>query len=507
LQHLVAPDGAANDHFGSAAAMAGNTLALGSPFDEVNLATDAGTVYVYVMRGAQWQGEAKLAALDATSNAHFGQALALESDTLLVGAYNDDPTGAGGAVYAFSRSGSVWSETQKILPAGTSNSGAFGQSVDLSGDLAVVGAPATGGAAEGSAQVYVRSSGIWSLQATLLASPQQAGEGFGHTVAIDSDTIAVGKAPGTSGDGRVHVFRHNGSSWNLEAIVQSANGPQTNFGIAVDLEGDLLALGSFRNPSAGNKGIALLYRRNGTSWALDERVKPPAPANNDYFGAAVSLHGQRLLVGAPAGDPAPGFSAGAGPDSGYAYLFAHDGTSWLLDRELHGSSAGAGDQFAIALAHNDQHVLLSARFDDNPTDAGGAFLYRIGGDVELYGSGLAGTSGFVPQLHVQGCPIVGQEISIEVSQALGGTFGVLMVGPGSGAAPFRGGSLLVFAHYYLPHLLGGAPLQPGAGTASLPYKIVDPGLAGRNYYMQGAYVDPNAVEWVSLTQGLRLLIE
>ena len=156
---LTAPDAAASDLFGFAVALDGNTAAVGAPFDDAPGA-DQGSVYVFVRNGMTWMFQAKLLAMDGAAGDQFGNAVALGGDTLVIGANLDDSGGNAnqGSAYVFTRSGTSWSPQQKLTDSdGAANDG-FGFTVALNGDTVVVGALADDIGAngnQGSAYVFV----------------------------------------------------------------------------------------------------------------------------------------------------------------------------------------------------------------------------------------------------------------------------------------------------------------------------------------------------------------
>ncbi len=171
-----------------------------------NSATDAGAAYVFTRSGTTWSQQAYLKASNTGINNKFGSSVAIDGDTAVVGAVAESSTAdQSGAAYVFTRSGATWSQ-QAYLKA--SNAGAydnFGNSVAIDGDTLVVGATyeasnATGvngtdnnsAANAGAAYVFTRSGVTWSQQAYLKASNTAAFDQFGYCVALSGDTIVVG---------------------------------------------------------------------------------------------------------------------------------------------------------------------------------------------------------------------------------------------------------------------------------------------------------------------------
>jgi hypothetical protein len=118
--------------------------------------------------------------------------------------------GNAGAAYIFTRSGETWSQQAYLKASNISTADQFGDSVAIDGDTVIVGAPqedsdGSGEAnndagAAGAAYIFARSGITWTQQAYLKADNAAAGDMFGDTVAVSGDTVVVG-APGQSTDG------------------------------------------------------------------------------------------------------------------------------------------------------------------------------------------------------------------------------------------------------------------------------------------------------------------
>ncbi|GAF91309.1 unnamed protein product, partial [marine sediment metagenome] len=191
---LVPSDGAQDDNSGYSVAISGDTAVVGAYADDDN-GSSSGSAYVFRYNGSSWAEEQKLLASDGEANDYFGHAVAISGDTAVVGAYGDDDNGSSsGSAYVFRYNGSNWSEEQKLLAFGGGVGDQFGYSVAISGDAIVIGAPYDddNGSNSGSAYVFRYTGGNWMLQAMLLASDGEANDYFGRAVAISGDTAVVG---------------------------------------------------------------------------------------------------------------------------------------------------------------------------------------------------------------------------------------------------------------------------------------------------------------------------
>ncbi|MCB1092617.1 MAG: hypothetical protein KDL87_13870, partial [Verrucomicrobiae bacterium] len=167
--------------------------------------------------------QAKLTASDAATEDNFGWSVAVDGDTAVIGAYgNDDAGGETGSAYIFTRSGATWTQQAKLIASDASSGDSFGYSVAVEGDTVVVGAYLHNGAGvgfdSGCAYVFTRSGGTWTQQAKLTATDATKGDSFGVSVAVDGDTAVVGaylddRDDTTTNSGSAYIFVRNGVNW------------------------------------------------------------------------------------------------------------------------------------------------------------------------------------------------------------------------------------------------------------------------------------------------------
>jgi len=372
-----------DDQFGTGIAFNGEILAIsamgessnatGVDGDETNNdAMNSGAVYIFRLDGDTWVQEAYLKASNSDTNDRFGNALALDGDTLVVGAEDDEGSNTStGSVYVFVRSNGVWTQQARLNAMQYGNRDEFGADVAIAGDTIVVGAPSEDGSATGvngtadsdgnnagAAYVFTRSGGVWTEVAYLKASNTDPEDRFGSTVAISGNTIAVGSVhergsigginPATNNDvlrtGAVYVFVENGAGWEPQATIKAAfPAYDDEFGNRVVLSGDLLAVGSHEESGASSgidgdeatdgraqSGAVYLFTREGSIWKQNRYIKASNAGDGDKFGTSIAIHsedaGELLLVGAPGEDSSsPGIN---GPDNdswgnaGAAYAFS-----------------------------------------------------------------------------------------------------------------------------------------------------------------------------------------
>ncbi|MCH8305428.1 MAG: T9SS type A sorting domain-containing protein [Candidatus Marinimicrobia bacterium] len=316
---LLPSDGARNDEFGYSVSISGDYAVVGARFD----GSRSGSAYVFKRAGTSWTQEAKLLP-SAGSGGNFGASVSISGDYAVVGALFDDDNGdRSGSAYVFKRAGTSWTQEAKLLPADGAADDRFGNSVSISGDYAVVGAVMTdpfsvGGS--GSAYVFKRTGTTWTQEAKLLASDGAAGDAFGSSVSISGDYAVVG-AKGDddngSGSGSAYVFKRSGTSWQQEAkLLPSDGAAEDYFGLSVSISGDYAVVGAYRDDdNGGSSGSAYLFKRTDTSWVQEAKLLAFDGVGGDFFGYSVSISGDYAVVGAR-GD------ADNGDESGSAYLYS-----------------------------------------------------------------------------------------------------------------------------------------------------------------------------------------
>jgi hypothetical protein len=160
---LTASDGAASDYFGKSIAISGDTVVVGAYLDD-NKGSDFGSAYVFVKPNSGWATtktfNAKLTASDGAASDYFGYSVAISGDTVVVGALYDDDKGTNsGSVYMFVKPSNGWATTNAYNGKLTANDGKandwFGSFVAINGDTVVIGAPRDDNSKADSGSVYI----------------------------------------------------------------------------------------------------------------------------------------------------------------------------------------------------------------------------------------------------------------------------------------------------------------------------------------------------------------
>ncbi len=388
---LVASDFGTGDLFGSSLALYGDTAIVGAYAADFGGNGGVGAAYVFVRSSGTpaFVQQAMLFASDRTSGDVFGSSVALAGDTALIGARLVDAGGQkdAGAAYIFTRQsgGSTWVEQVPRLTAGDGHAyDMFGYAVALSGDTALIGAPASM-TTDGAAYVFARnpSSGLWTQQAKLVSSDHKPGDLFGYAVALDGDTALIGAPNADDGSksaaGAAYVFVRDAASgsWTEQVRLLAADSTTWNgFGSQVALNEDWAAISApvatvNGNFSAGT--VYLLQRPAGIAAgasAFQQRLSATDAASMDRAGVGFGLSGDTVAVGAPAKD------SGSNMDVGAVYIFQeykHNGspctaatqclTGFCVDGVCCDSACGGGDDTDCQACSAAAGALISSASD------------------------------------------------------------------------------------------------------------------------------------------------
>ena len=514
MSELVASDASAQDNFGSAVATDGSYFVVGSPMTDLGASNlGAGQAYVYRQYASGWVEEARLQPSDPVAAGMFGSAVAIDGNTIAVGAPGAQINGVPqGAVYIFERVGTSWPQVARLGSAIPLLGDEFGAAVDLDGVRLVVGAPGKFGVgqASGAAYVFERSVG-WQQQAKLLASDTEYLDRFGQSVAIEAFRIAVG-APFEDDpikqSGAVYIFEGFSTAWNETARLKASDAhPHDALGSSLCLSGDTLAVGAPGGTWVGvHSGSAFIFEATPNGLQEGGRILPNDLGAGDRFGLSVSLHADKLAVGGPRHS---GFSASGGA----AWFFGRSGSSWLHLVTLSAALPTPHFQFGTSVSLSATRLVVGAPFASNLMEsAGAAELWSVATGpahtLFCFGSacpcgnddadgGCYNSTGKGARLEASGSLSLSQDdLSIATTNLRSAQFVVLFMGPAQSSSHFGDGLRCTDAGNPMGpgyHLFGPAQLVGVDGTM-----IVGPGrfravpglLPGDTRYMQSWYRDP-----------------
>jgi hypothetical protein len=450
--YIKAPNADANDQFGAAAAIDGDTAVVGARFESSaqttitngatassdNSVSSAGAVYIFRRTGTTWVPEAYLKAPNAEANDFFGASVAIQGDTAVVSASGEDSNETtitngttasadnsaleSGAVYIFRRTGSTWAHEAYFKAPNTEANDAFGSAISIHGDTVVVGA-----------------SGEDSNDTTITNGPTASGDN------------SSGEA------GAAYVFRRTGTSWAQEAFLKAANANASDsFGYSVAVSGDTVVVGApnedsndttitngasaSSDNSSGETGAVYIFKRTGTTWAEEAFLKASNSQANDGFGSATAIDADTVAVSAPNEDSNQSTITNGGGassnnsalNSGAVYIFKRTGTNWAQESYLKTPFPDANDQLGSTALSVSGNILVagssgegsnqqtithgpSASSDNSLANAGAAYIFRRTDSTWVHEAYLKAPNAVAGQLFGKATSVTGSTVLVGAS--------------------------------------------------------------------------------------------
>lgn len=325
--------------------------------------------------------------------------------------------------------------------------GAFGEDSNASGINGNQSDNST--PSSGAAYVFVRNETTWTQQAYLKASNTEKYDGFGYSVAISGDTVAIGvpweksSATGVNGDesdnsapssGAAYVFVRTGTAWSQQAYLKASNtgseGQGDQFGRSIAIADDTIVIGAFKEKSnatgvngnqsdnsASDAGAAYVFVRSGTTWVQEAYLKASNTGSSDWFGASVDISDDTIVIGATyEKSNATGINGDQnnnGADaSGAAYVFVRNGASWAQQAYLKASNTDAHDNFGSLVRISGETVVVGASGEESSATG-------VNGDESDNSAGVSGAA----YIFIRNGTTWSQQAYLKASNT-GGYFGV-----------------------------------------------------------------------------------
>lgn len=335
-----------------------------------------------------WNEHSKVIASDRSANDHFGGAVAIDGDIAVIGApYKNESVSVSeaGEVYVFERINGNWIEVQTLIPTTRVTEGLFGYSVAISGNYIVVGSYFDGldkwdsnyVHQAGAAMIYERDAGgTWNLMQKICASDRDYADEFGWSVSISGNSLVVGaRADADSILGGSSVFRAGsaylfqkdaGGTWvETQKIVAPDREVSDNFGYAVSISGNKLAVSApYDDKDAQganlmlNAGSLYLYQEDGNgTWTMMQKILATDRASGSVLGESISLSNGYLIAGS------------VGQDA--AYIFETNAVGlWVEAQKITSSDNEYDDNFAQSVSVDADYVVVGANFEDEDASGG-----------------------------------------------------------------------------------------------------------------------------------------
>ena len=363
---LVAGDREGGDQLGFAVAIGENEVIAGAPKHNAG-GLSSGAAYIFEQReDGSWVESGKLSDGETASEDQFGVSVAISGNFAISGAQQDDDIAPNaGAAYIFERSGLLWLQRTKLTADDAKAGDLFGNAIAMDGETVLVGAPGVddAGPESGAAYVFVQVGDEWIQQARFIGDDIGIFDRFGSAVAVHENTAIIGahgKDEIGTDSGAAYVFVRNGASWTQQAkLTHQGAVPGDLFGFAVSVYGDNAVVGAHQSDAAGpDSGAAYFFTRNGGRWTQDILLVPNDISIGDAFGYAVNLTKGAAIIGAPKEDRHL-------DNVGAAYVFVETRNAWVQQAKLGASDADTGDEFGSAVAIYEDTVIVGAWKDNH----------------------------------------------------------------------------------------------------------------------------------------------
>lgn len=431
VRKLVASSGSVNDIFSWSVAISGDLALVGAPWATGNGVQGTGQVYLFhrdLGGENQWGEYSALSPSDGRNGDHFGESIAINGDVIVAGAHQHrvDGNTFQGAAYLFDRNyggADAWGQTWKLTGSDGATGDRFGGTVTIDGQAIAIGAAEAdvdGDLDQGAVYVYRGSGSAWAFEAKPIAADGLANDRYGATLSLDG-TLALFGAPqdsvgGNAEQGSAYIHDRNAGgagAWGQVRQLTAGDGAAGDlFGSAVAIHGEIALVGAPYTDIAGqtDQGAVYVFRRNlggADQWGQVLKVVASDGAAGDRFGAAISLQGDTVVIGAP----------GVQADRGAAYVLARNSggiDTWGELQKIMASDGEAGDQFGSAVVLDSVFAAIGAPSQDAPlTDQGAVYLFHRnqdgidqwgqihkltaldGGEGDLFGSAIGLYQGFL----------------------------------------------------------------------------------------------------------------
>ncbi|HQB22271.1 MAG TPA: MBG domain-containing protein [Bacteroidales bacterium] len=312
-----------------------------------------GLLFFQNIEAQNWTEIAKVCATERWKGANLGYSVDIYGDYAIVGAPYDfiiNNKGAHvdsvGAAYIYKYDGTNWQAQQKLYLETGNMYDAYGYSVAIHDDFAIVGAVGREMTVvdtnQGEVFIFKKNNDIWELHQNLLAPDRKNHDWFGSSVTINENFILIGAEQASDSQGKVYIYEKQATTWDFKQIL---NPTKTNiyrhFGKSVSIFNDYIAVGCRSNFDANednempSAGAVYIYKYNSETWEQSQKIVANDRYPSCFFGSSIDMYGNYLIVGAP-NDPrnAQGEVNPSTTNTGSAYIFKLEDETWIQVKKI-----------------------------------------------------------------------------------------------------------------------------------------------------------------------------
>gem|GEM_PF-6864539 len=375
---IFSPDPANADYFGLSVANNDQYIVIGSSTDDklVDINTsvfNSGAAYVYKSDGTF---VTKLTDSSNQATNYFGSAVGIWGDYIAIGASkNNEVALEAGAVYIFKNIGDdTFQEVSKITASDGQARDGFGSTISMYGDYIAIGAIYDDeGNSTNNGSVYIyKNNGLdeYSFVTKVFEETPSQDVNFGRSISLSQDHLAVG-----TNENKAFLYQYTydgetGSSQNINTFFASDSAVTSGFGYSISMYENYIAIGSIKDTDKGiNSGAVYIYNINGGEVSQITKLTASDGQANDNFGSSLSFYGVNLVIG----------SLGSDGGNGSVYLFRNNLVdSFTQAQKLTVNSTSGSDDFGKAISLYKENIVIGAPDDNtNGNSSGSAYLYSI----------------------------------------------------------------------------------------------------------------------------------
>ena len=287
------------------------------------------------------------------NNAYFGNSVSIFNNTLVISSYRKDDTFTDqGVVYFYKKINSIWSSPQKIVASDANTTDLFGNSQSIYNTNAIIGAQAKDNGvnfSQGAVYLYESNLGIWGNEQKILASDGSITNFFGCDVDIYNNNIIVGARGKNFSRGCVYFYEKVGGIWTNEQILNSSDGTNNDFfGYAVSIFNNYVVVGAPSKNFA--KGSLYFYEKVGGIWTNEQILTLSSPVIGDFFGNDVCIYNNYAFVGA----------YGRNTNQGAVYVYKRIGLLWTLIQTIEASDKTTTTFFGTNISSYNDNLLITS---------------------------------------------------------------------------------------------------------------------------------------------------
>jgi hypothetical protein len=378
---------AADDNFGYSVAISGDYAIVGAPYEDDG-ASFSGIAYIFNVVTGSLIYTLRNPESNKSSN-FYGWSVAMSGNYAIVGAVYTDNSSGKAYIYNVTTGALVHTLTNPNA-FNTPGNDQFGNSVAMSGNYAIVGAPFEDDPSRNdSGKAYIFNVTTGALLFTLNnpnAFGTSDGDNFGHSVAVSGnyaivgaigeDDAALGGGNG-SNSGKAYIF-----DVTTGALVHTLDNPNAHhttasdqFGKSIAISGNYAAVGAPNEDNNGGNDSGVVYVFNVTTGALVHTLvnrNLVGTAQGDTFGTSISMDSYVIFVGAPAENV--GGSGGGG-----IYMYDVTTGALILPSIFYNNGAVTQDQLGTSVSVSGSYAIAGAVYQySNGGNGGACKIFKAG---------------------------------------------------------------------------------------------------------------------------------